>query len=415
MEEGIITQAKRLDLVAFLTAELGVSPVATAKGLRFQSCPHCGDSGKGSLKLSVRKGSTSYHCFSCMGDRDSRSIVDAAAAIWGLTPIQAAVRLVNPNQNDKPVRLYVPPSEPAADPAQDLAVSEVTRKLHEVLAGRKNQHVLRYLTNARQIPMHVLQACIDRKFLKFMPENPAHGKAMLEKYIGRELFERAGMWKAGSRAPAILYRPLVSFFPGFDRAEFRLIKDPREGEPKGLKYGSETYPWYFEQDSAETAVVEGIIDMMSLLALGWTGSIIGLPGVNCWKLEWFVSNAKKKGVRRFVSFLDNDNTKIRKGPILNPGIYWTYMLHEALYEAGIEHVPCQPQSGDVNELLQGNGSLSDLTRDRGVLHTPPWLVDILAKRNTPMPPWLLELLAQRNVPISASGSHGFQPSHLRAA
>ncbi len=364
MDDGVISEAKReVSLVDFLERELQVTPVAKQSGYRFSSCPHCGPSESGSMKLSVRHGSQSYHCFGCMGQRESYSVVDACVAMYHLDPIEAAKKLLRDIGT-------LPPPKPRPVPAKveadlDPVISEVTLKIFDALQGRKNDQVTRYLMAERKIHPHVIEEFHKRGILAFMPPISMHAKGMLEKHVGKDLMVQAGMWNPDKKAPAIAFRPMVSFFPGHNRAEFRLIKDPREGEPKGMRYGADTYPWYFEQDSSDTAIVEGIIDAMSLLSLGWNGSIIGIPGVNSWKAEWFSANARKRGVKRFFSFFDNDNEKERKGLIKNPGAYWTNVLDAALQKEGLIHVPCQPKSGDLNDLVKRGASLSELLSSQG--------------------------------------------------
>lgn len=366
MEEGVISQAKRqVDLIEFLKVALQVEPTKKQSGYRFSSCPHCGPSEPGSMKLSVRFGAASYHCFGCMGQKDSRSVVDAASVLYGLTPIQAAKRLLMDSGNHSIVsKIHEPkPQEPSADPY----IAEATLKIYAALQGRKNDDVVKYLSATRCISPWVIQEMVSRGMLRFMPQVPMHAKGMLEKHVGKDLMISAKMWNPEKKAPVIAFRPMVTFFPGNDRAEYRLIKPPRSSEPKSLRYGSDLYPWYFEQDSTETAIVEGIIDLMSLLSLGWTGSVIGLPGVNSWRAQWFVANAKKKGVRRFVSFFDNDNDIERKGLIKNPGQYWTNELDKALKSEGLHHEACQPQSGDLNNHLSSGSSLGALLSRRAPL------------------------------------------------
>lgn len=363
MEEGVISQAKnKVDLLKFLSVELQVEPLKRTSGYRFSSCPHCGPGEAGSMKLSVRFGSSSYHCFGCMGQKDSRSVVDAASAIYGLSPIQAAIRLLKDSGHYSTPITQVPKAKPP-EPSADPIISEATLKIYAALQGRKNDDAVKYLTS-RSISPWVIQEMVSRGILRFMPQVPMHAKGMLEKHVGKDLMIAAKMWNPDKKAPVIAFRPMVTFFPGNDRAEYRLIKSAREGEPKGIRYGTDTFPWYFEQDSTETAIVEGAIDMMSLLSLGWTGSIIGVAGVNSWRTQWFISNAKKKGVRRFVSFFDNDNDKVRNGVIKNPGEYWTKELDKALKSEGLYHESCQPESGDINDHLRGNRSLTDLLSKR---------------------------------------------------
>lgn len=383
MKEGVISQAKReVNLVDFLERELGVKPRSTSKGFRFSSCPHCGPGPSGSMKLSVLADSDSYHCFGCMGKNDSRSVVDAAAALFCLDPTKSAVKLLKDNGYAlQPASKFRPVFIKQPEENVDHYVSEVILKLFDCLQGRKNDKVMNYLTVQRGIQPWVIQACIDQKMLGFMPEISYHAIGMLNKHIGKDLMVKAKMWNPEKNAPAVAFRPLVSFFPGRTRAEFRLIKPASEGEAKGMRYGTDTFPWYFEQDSTNTAIVEGFIDMMSLLSLGWEGSVIALAGTNSWKTDWFVGNAKKRGVSRFFSFLDNDNETERTGPIKNPGVYWTYMLDAALKKEGLEHVPCQPDSGDLNDVLRSGASLSDLMSNAGVLHKPSWLVELLARDN----------------------------------
>lgn len=331
-----------IDLAGFITSIYG-KPSFKSSHPRWDMCPHCGESSKGSAKLVVRKGH--YKCFSCA---NGGSVVDFAAAMKGVSPDEAAKWLLN-----EPVLPIYQRGESVADNGDDeirmLRASDVVHDLRAVLCANRNQDVLRYLHEERCIPVKVLREAVDRKILGFLPSNPREAHELLVDIVGEQRLREAGFWKEGKKLAGIAYRPLVLFLNA-GSAEFRVIGNRLENQAKAIRYGVTNSPFFWGGSSGKTKVVEGAIDMLSEVALnGSDDNIVGLPGCNNWEISWF---EKLQAAGRALSVevrLDND---VNRANGRNPGQEWAVELIKALGGIGIRAINTSPEVGDVNDVLK---------------------------------------------------------------
>lgn len=303
-------------------------------GLRSDTCPCCGEGQKGSNKLGLLAGGQKWRCFSCGKGGD---VIDAAASIWHIPHRDAIHRLAKEQWVDATAPLTRSQKVDDARNGQQRALNEVLLMLQKSLSGLvPDRETVAYLSQQRALPGRLLAHAQARGVLGFLPGNPLLARMFLEDRIGRDLLVQAGLWNPEKKMPGIAYRPLVFFMPGMDSAEFRLARPAGEGERKAIRYGSASRPWYWPgEDGEKLAVVEGAIDLLSLVALGFKGDVIGLPGATVWRPEWFA------GARRVYTALDPDKA----------GRTATARIRAACEQMGVEIIDKSPKEGDVNDIL----------------------------------------------------------------
>lgn len=346
-------EAKSLDLVEFLTAYLGKPKVATGSA-RFSCCPSCGESSSKSVKLEVKNaGNTQhYNCYRCGAHG---SIVDAAMQIWGVNePLEAAKMLLGENT---PQAVSIPrrTAAPADDRRNQEALTTAIKRLRQVTAGQnlhdhRWRNAAKYLLEERCLPESVVQEAMDRMLLAFMPDNTSEAAQFLSDHLGQDLLMASGLWKAGKKIPGIAFRPIVAFLPGLTSAEFRIARKPRDGENKGMRYGVSGYPWFWRGNNPRgTMIVEGFIDMLSGVAMGYQGHIMALPGVNNWHPD-MLEAFQKKNPEVTVYHITTDNDSDSE---LNPGRTWAFKLKEIIEKNLRKKAEITlPESGDLNDALR---------------------------------------------------------------
>lgn len=274
----------------FFINYLNSKPKPMGSGVRFGSCPSCGTSPhNSSVKVNVRN--NRWNCFAC--DRGG-DVIDAAAFFYGVSHVEAARKLVENTGISEAVKKWKVKhfkNERQVTKSDDQEfVTEVINKLLDAQKDFKllDEKSLSYLKDKRGIPENILKVAFDQKLLVVLPFNPAEAKAHLEMYVGRELLEKAGMWSADAKAPAIAYRPIAFVTTNKKSIEFRRIRKPiSNSDAKCLNYGGMS-PYFIEGELKDDyIVVEGAIDLLSILAFGSKRSVIGLPGSKRYKESWF--------------------------------------------------------------------------------------------------------------------------------
>lgn len=336
-----------VSLWQFIEASLGKPVMVDAQWRRWSSCVHCGESSADSLKFACDQ--HHYRCFSC-GKRGS--VVDAAAALMGVDPLEAAKKLLGAEfeRYAVPAAAYSVDTDKAKAALRKQLASEVVADLRNVICDMKlaNPDVMRYLTVERAIPEAVIKEAVNRKILGFLPSDAGACTRMLTDTIGQDRLERSGFWKAGSKMPAVAFRPLV-FFLHKGSAEFRVIQQPRLGQSKSIRYGLMSSPFLWGSRTGTLEVVEGAIDMLSLVALGSANCIVGLPGCNNWKASWFAGLHDSGLAVDAIVRLDND---VGRDNGQNPGQEWAGEVIKVLTELGVTAVNGSPAAGDVNDVLK---------------------------------------------------------------
>ncbi|MBU2735922.1 toprim domain-containing protein [Acidithiobacillus caldus ATCC 51756] len=346
MEKDLFAEAKALDLVEFLERYLG-KPRKEARSTRFTACPSCGQSSKNSVKLAVRD-----QWFTCYRCGASGSIIDAAMMIWGIAdPLEAAKTLLGEHT---PRAVTIPRSSAATDvQSSDLAEyrHQVFTAIRQRTAGQRPddprwRKAFRYLVDTRCLSESTVAEAMRRLIIGLLPDDPGNAAKTLETICGRPLLEAAGFWRG--KIPGISYYPILSFFPKLYSVEFRLARPPREeSERKTLRYGHTAYPWFWRgKDPRATMCVEGIIDLLSAVDLGYTGNILGLPGVNNWNEDMFDAYLKSNPTEVVHIAFDNDQTKD------NPGLLWAGKLQKLLEKKRVQVQLTIPAVGDLNDALR---------------------------------------------------------------
>lgn len=356
----------QMSISDFFEREFGLRGKKVGDTIRFSACPCCGEGPTASVRLAVFEDDMRYKCFRS-GERGD--IVDAAKLLWGGSTRDVIDRLLGRGSTNHQAPVIKPRIE--RDHAQDdiaaqkkaSALRLAIEKIQAAAEIHKDEPAcLDYLLIERSLPLDLIREAQRRKMLCFMPHDPKEAKAFLEQAVGEELLKASGLWKDGTKSPAVIWRPLVFIMPGFHSAAFRLIGNPTDDDtPKEIRYGKGKLPWVYRTESSTSAmVVEGFIDMLSAVALGYTGHVVGLPGCNNWQPEWFHKIAAQLGVTRWIEALDNDNEEVddvdalKKGQKLkNPGQFWANKLRELFNEMKMEHLHrSPPPEMDINDLLR---------------------------------------------------------------
>lgn len=269
---SLFQQAReKVSLLEFLAKELNAKQVVTGSSVRQSACPNpkCSPSPD-ALPVSIR--GDYFRCFAC----GSRGDVSAAAALlWGVEAAAAARRLAASPGSAKPV-VHAPVDTAEKDEAIKRVLAPMRLNAIDPIGAD--------WLKSRSISESTIQEAVRRGLLAFLPGTPDKAMRWLESEVDEEALRLAGMWREGSRSPAIIFRPVV--FPSQASAEFRLAREPGEREPKALRFGrTEMWVWQGEVDGY--AVVSGMLDLLSLAQLGYKGTIYGLAGATAWNTDDF--------------------------------------------------------------------------------------------------------------------------------
>lgn len=346
----LFERAKNASLNDFIQQMLSAQPKSRGKRLtRYAVCPSAecrANDNPHSERLMVAD-DRYFRCFRCGA---SGSIIDAAMLIWAIaTPKVAAHVLLG--ESAMPLRRVteMDPQAIAADKAKEHALHlALPRILAAAQDCASDRGCLRYLCEERGIPLQVVREAQKRQLLGCLPSKRSDASAVLRKAVGDDTLIAAGFWDPQKYAdPWIARRPLVFFFPNLTAAEFRLARAPKGDEKKSLQRGSTDYPWFWSgSDRSRALVVEGFIDLLSVVAMDYPGHVLGSPGCNNWRPEWF-DRLPAIGVTQIDIGFDNDVEATD-----NPGHKWADILSEHLRELGLTYQYAMPKRGDMNELLR---------------------------------------------------------------
>lgn len=287
---------RQVPLDWFFEHVLESKPKPTSGMIRYNVCPNpsCGVASKESVKICVKD--EKWKCFACNEHGD---VVEAASRHWGLSLAEAALKLVGADQDI--LRTYERPKPLPAIQRDDSALGEVFSKL-VAACPEPSREVIDYL-GSRGIPAQIVRDACRLGILASLPASPTVAKEFLVDLIGRDLLFQAGLWREGAKMPAIAYRPLVLVSNNRRAGEFRYLRAARPDERKLLRYGS-IAPWgWLGESRTRILITEGCIDLLSAVALGTKRSILGLPGCENWRPEWFV---KFRGADVMTAFDDDE-------------------------------------------------------------------------------------------------------------
>lgn len=318
--------------------------------LRWRFCPFCGDGGKQSHRFSMRPGTVKFKCFAC---GEHGSVVDFVSAYERIDPLEAAKKLLDGRS------ITYRQIDPAKQKAEQEKIDEVNRAIKEVInklyKGLPERLVLNrdaasYLMKERLIDKASLVKAINANMLAFLPTDPEEANTLIREICGDELLLASGIMKDVNKRMSLAYRPIVFFAVGGNAAEFRIARNPRDGEKKALRYGGGQQPWFVQGETDVCEVTEGVIDLLSSLTMGTTNHVMGLPSCNSYKLSWFKGLAKL-GVKHFIIRLDNDAVK-NPDADTHAGNEWSAILQGQLKELGISSEIDLSPVGDLNDLLR---------------------------------------------------------------
>lgn len=296
----LFEKAKTRSLVVF-ARDNGFALRKQGSGYTAKHCPHCHHGGRDVMSIYSKDGIERWNCFRC---NRGGSVIDFAAAIWGIPEREAAKRLAN----DEEVAVAdVGASKEIASSSE--AVKEAVSRLFQV-GHTSVAECIGYL-KSRGIGEKTVSEAVRRGLLRFLPASPFQAKKFLYDSIGVEGLMNAGFLKQESVWPGIAFRPMVFFFPGLCAAEFRLSGRPRGGEPKAIRYGHVKWPWWWREDGTVSTIliVEGVIDLLSMVEMGLKKgeAVIGVPGASSWRPEWLAAARKSYPDADFVVALDADD------------------------------------------------------------------------------------------------------------
>lgn len=282
-------------LSSFFESTMGATGKNISGNVRYSACPNCGPSSDASVKCSVRN--NKWHCFSC---EDRGDVIDAASKFFGMPPAEAARQLAG---DDTPTCTRRAPVviTPRVERDQE-SINAVIEKL--LAAQRMPDPICVAYLESRGIPKGIAVSAVFRKMLITLPGDPIESMRYLMDTVGRELLVKSGIWKEGSRLPAIVYRPLAFVSSNKRGIEFKLIAESAVAMAKVIRYG-EPSPWIWKGNS-HAMIVEGGIDMLSALVMGSERTIYGLPGAKNWtEADQWLLDLKGKNV---LLALDSDTS-----------------------------------------------------------------------------------------------------------
>lgn len=322
----LFTKAKTRSLVDF-ALKSGFTLRKQGNGYAAKHCPCCSPGGNDAMSIFPKDGVWRWNCFRC---KRGGTVVDFAAAVWGIPEKQAAMRLANEGEIEE---AFLPPPAPSI-PALDESLKDALVSL------LKNGHTsvrecVEYLAS-RGISERVVVEAVRRGLLRFLPADPYQANKMLNERLGVAALRQSGLLRLDARWPGIAFRPMMFFFPGCSAAEFRLARPPKEGEPKAIRYGHVKWPWWWKEGNKVSTIyiVEGVIDLLSMVELGLKEgeAVIGIPGTTSWREEWLTAVRKAHPDAKFVVALDADEAGQEAARVL------TEVL-EAMDAQVIERIP----------------------------------------------------------------------------
>lgn len=325
-DERLMDAAKKKSLIGFIEGHQ-IPFFKQTHGHASKYCPNCGLSSDHSNKCNI-----SHELWNCYGCGRGGSVVDYAKYLWQVDAVEAAKCLIG----TKIVSAILKPGEISKDEKVEVDLSHFYKKLLAT-GNTYNKKAFDYLINERCIPEAIITDAVHRGLLIFIPEDPHDASKWLRNVFGDAELKRLGFWKEGKRMPWISFRPMIFVLPGCKSAEWRIAETPKVGQLKSVRFGVDKACWHWKgRESGKVNVVEGPIDMLSMVALGWKGDIKALPGAGCWNDDWL------DGYDRAVFTLDNDAA----------GLKAMETLELAAKAKGIVSVSKAPPLGDVNEELK---------------------------------------------------------------
>lgn len=263
--------------------------------------PCCGEGNrKDRASLSKVGGIWRWRCFAC---GKGGTAIDLVAITEGMSPAQAVGHILA----QSPAEAATKKPKVAADKAPAQKKGLVEALMPRLFSGPLDRGVVAYL-EGRGIRPEIIELAHRRGFLGSLPSKPEDAVLWLEREVGRKPMAEAGLWH--KRWPAAAYRPLL-FRNGSGRAvELRRIRE--DDSPKAIQYGVQDYPlvWKPEGDVRRVMVVEGGIDLLSVVDLGEAEDalLVGIFGTSAWRDAWGRRIAAKYPDAEWVIGTDADES-----------------------------------------------------------------------------------------------------------
>lgn len=291
--------AKSVFLPELLKSRYGLRVKTQGHGFGVDYCPNCStaEGNQNKVSLFVSGGIWRWKCFSC--GIPASSAIDWVVMAEKVTAKQAVTVITDTVHDIVPVRQVAPVKREV----QETYFPEVMKLLARSTHKKTAQDYLK----RRGIGNEIVDEAFSRGLVCSLPADPYQAKGFLEETLGVPLMQRTGLLKAGKRWPAVAFRPVV-FPQGNSGAEFRMTSIPKNGEPKSIRYGRLVTPWWWAgKESNRVIVVEGAIDGLSVVQMGWTGHVMALPGVSSWDSSWLGRlDTRYPGIEIYVG-LDSDD------------------------------------------------------------------------------------------------------------
>lgn len=265
-------------------------------------CPTCGLGTPHSNRFCIFLGKDDKERWKCQACGSSGDIVDFIVAATGCSTADAFARTRNGVRFEaSDAKEPCPPMRPSR-PSTAMSRDHI-KMLRLGLRREPDDKVLAYL-RGRCISAATIERMVEADQLRFLPSDVHLARKMIFEVLGgQEVAESCGLLTQPKKWPAAAFRPIVGVMPKDCAIEFRMIEDS-ETFKKALRFGSTDYP-FFLKAGKEVKIVEGLIDVLSCIELGETRSIMGIPGTNSWRAEWFIS-MRAHGYETFFTSLDND-------------------------------------------------------------------------------------------------------------
>ena len=313
----VFEEAKQKFELPALLERYGFEIRRVGSSLRSNRCPACGASKhRNSTRLSIiqnSEGAWLWHCFACGKSGD---VVTAVQYLEGFYSALDAARWLledfKPEQTRPKGKLSVvktAPPDPDEISEKNKARLEVIKKLLSLALTAKGsrKRCWGYFIEERKIPELVLREALRRKIVHLLPDSPVALNNCVVANVELELLKKAKLIKGRKLRNTILLRPIVSPFLSKKKltgAQFRAI-DP-DVQLKAVSLVSNGLWWWSGEQKGSVAVVEGVIDMLSLVAMQWNGCILGMAGCG---LARRAAEVIKGSLRGRVIYLGLDGDK----------------------------------------------------------------------------------------------------------
>lgn len=325
-----------------LCAQSGVALRRQGKSFGSRKCIECGEGGPSSNKFSVytgRDGRWRYKCQACGIYGDSADFLALAKKITLAEALRELGGGDSPGSTSWVQRIRKPAMVESGNVAQ-----EALRRVIAKLKAHAFDNGPRAYLRGRCIHDSTIDTAIESGQLRMLPTAPKQARDFLEDLIGLDDLVACGVLKAGSRWPAMAFRPIIALESSGMGMEMRVAGPDYDG-PKAIRYGTMHWPWYFKRHTRpkNVMVVEGFIDTLSVLqGISEAEAVLGVPGVNGWTPRWFEELKKSDPGIHVLIGTDNDKA----------GLCASEKLTECLNGIGLSSmVIAPPQGKDWNDAL----------------------------------------------------------------